>query len=98
LRSHPTQTARNPPTSKGLTLNRASEPKSAKLHGTVAVSALADGYGFIEPDDGSGQLLVRSASIDSDFQLGVGEAVEYLLANGSFAIEAVDVRVLPISS
>jgi cold shock CspA family protein len=81
-----------------MQLNRMAEPKSVKLHGTVAVSALTDGYGFIEPDDGSGQLLVRSASIDSEFQLPVGEVVEYLLGTGSFAIEAVDVRVPTVSS
>jgi cold shock CspA family protein len=80
-----------------VNVNRASEPKPVgKLHGTIAVAALADGYGFIEPDDGSGQLLVRLSSIDSDSQLRVGEAVDYVLASGSFAIEAVDVRALPV--
>jgi cold shock CspA family protein len=75
-------------------LNRTAEPKPAgKLHGTVAVSALADGFGFIEPDGGGGQLLVRLSSIDRD--LRVGEAVEYVVAAGSFAVEAVDVRALP---
>jgi cold shock CspA family protein len=78
-------------------LHRASEPKPVgKLRGTIAVSALADGYGFIEPDDGSGQLLVRLSSIDSDAQHRVGEAVDYVLASGSFAVEAVDVRALPV--
>jgi cold shock CspA family protein len=57
---------------------------------------LADGYGFIEPDHGGGQLLVRLDSIDSDLQLRVGEAVEYALAAGSFAVEAVDVCPLPV--
>lgn len=77
-------------------MNRAAEPKPAgKLHGTIAVSALTDGYGFIEPDGGGGQLLVRLSSIDCDLHLRVGEAVEYALAAGSFAVEAVDVRAVP---
>jgi cold shock CspA family protein len=67
-----------------------------RLHGTIAVSALADGFGFIEPHNGGGQLLVRRKSISSDLQLRVGEAVEYVLASGSFAIEAVDVRALRV--
>jgi hypothetical protein len=40
-------------------------------------------------------VLVRLDSIDSGFQLRVGEAVEYVLAAGSFALEAVDVCPLP---
>ena len=65
-----------------------------KLHGTIAVSTLADGYGFIDPDQGGGQLLVRLDNIDSDLQLPVGEAVEYVLGAGSFAVEAVEVSPL----
>jgi cold shock CspA family protein len=69
------------------------EPRPAgTFHGTLAVSALADGYGFIQPDDGGGQLLVRLGSIDAGCRLRVGEAVEYMLAAGSFAVEAVGVR------
>jgi len=35
------------------------------LRGTIAVSAELDGFGFIEPDRGGGQLLVRSSSIEA---------------------------------
>lgn len=80
-------------------MNPALDPRPVtKRHGTVAVSALTNGYGFIEPDDGSGELLVRLSSIDSDVPPRVGEGVEYQLAAGSFAIEAVDVRALPVSA
>ena len=77
-------------------MNRATESNPAgRLHGTIAVSAPAEGYGFIEPDGGGGQLLVRRSSITSDLQLRVGAAVEYVLGAGSFAIEAVDVCARP---
>lgn len=53
-----------------------------------------DGYGFIEPARGGGQVLVRLSSIDSDVRLRVGERVSYLLSAGSFALEAVAVTPL----
>jgi cold shock CspA family protein len=62
-----------------------------ELRGTIAVSVQAHGYGFIEPDTGGGQLLVRRSSIDSDRQLRVGDPVRYALATGPFALEAVGV-------
>jgi cold shock CspA family protein len=72
-----------------------SDPKPVgKLLGTIAVSALADGYGFIEPDGGGGQILVRLSSIDSNVRLRVGEYVRYELAAGSFAVEAVAVTAV----
>jgi cold shock CspA family protein len=73
-------------------LAQTSDPRPVgKLLGTIAVSALADGYGFIQPDGGGGQVLVRSESIDSSVRLRVGDNVRYELAAGSFAVEAVAV-------
>jgi cold shock CspA family protein len=63
------------------------------FRGTVAASAEA-GFGFIEPDDGGGQLLVRARSIHTDRELCVGDVVGFRLARGSFALEAVDVSLL----
>jgi cold shock CspA family protein len=62
------------------------------LRGTIAVSAELDGFGFIEPDRGGGQLLVRSSSIEAGLRLRVGEPVRYVLAGGTFALEAVAVK------
>jgi cold shock CspA family protein len=59
--------------------------------GTLAVSAQPDGYGFIEPAAGGGQLLVRRDSIESG-ELRVGDVVQYAILSGSFAVEAVSVR------
>ena len=73
-------------------LGRVSELRpTALFRGTLAVAAEAGGYGFIEPDGGGGQLLVRIGNIDSDRGLRVGDAVRYALAAGSFAVEAVAV-------
>ena len=60
-------------------------------HGTLAVSAEPDGYGFIDPAGGGGQLLVRQGSIEG-VGLSVGDAVQYSVSYGSFAVEAVSVR------
>jgi cold shock CspA family protein len=73
-------------------------PKSTstgEFCGTIAVVAGTDGYGFIEPARGGGQVLVRLSSIDSDVRLRVGERVSYTLSVGSFALEAVAVAPLP---
>jgi cold shock CspA family protein len=68
------------------------ERTTARLHsGTLAVSAEPDGYGFIEPAAGGGQLLVRKASIAGE--LRVGDVVQYAVSWGSFALEAVSVRL-----
>ena len=67
---------------------------TGELRGTIAVVAGADGYGFIEPARGGGQVLVRLSSIDSDVRLRVGESVSYTLSAGSFALEAVTVTAL----
>jgi cold shock CspA family protein len=67
---------------------------TGELCGTIAVVAGADGYGFIEPARGGGQVLVRLSSIDSDVRLRVGEQVSYTLSAGSFALEAVAVSRL----
>ena len=66
-------------------------PALGVLRGTIAVTADLDGFGFIDPDRGGGQLLVRSSSIESGLRLRVGEPVRYVLAGGSFALEAVAV-------
>jgi cold shock CspA family protein len=66
--------------------------KVADLHrGTLAVSAEPDGYGFIEPAAGGGQLLVRQDSIEAA-DLCVGDVVQYSVSSGSFAVEAVSVQ------
>ena len=67
---------------------------AAQFHGTLAVTADTNGYGFIEPDRGGGQLLVRVGNIQTDLRLRVGDAVRYALAGGSFALEAVAVSPL----
>jgi len=66
------------------------------LRGTIVVSPEPDGYGFVEPDCGGGQVLFRGSSIESGLRLRVGEAVRYALADGSFALEAVGVTLLEI--
>jgi cold shock CspA family protein len=63
--------------------------------GTVASCASVGGYGFIEPADGGGELLVRARNIEPGLPLRVGEEVLYSPAAGSFASEAVDVRRAP---
>jgi cold shock CspA family protein len=81
-------------TAKDLIMNR-NEQKVARAHrGTLAVSAEPDGYGFIEPAAGGGQLLVRQDSIEDD-ELRVGDVVQYAVSTGSFAVEAVSVRLRP---
>jgi cold shock CspA family protein len=64
---------------------------TGELCGTIAVVAGANGYGFIDPARGGGQVLVRLSSIDDDVRLRVGEPVSYTLSAGSFALEAVAV-------
>ena len=66
-----------------------SDRGAAMFRGMVVVSPETDGYGFVEPDCGGGQVLFRSSSVRSGIRLQVGEAVRYALANGSFALEAV---------
>jgi cold shock CspA family protein len=67
------------------------------LHrGTIAIAPLLGGYGFIDPDHGGGQLLFRGESSPGDLQLQIGEAVQYAVTAGSFAVEAVGVRRLSI--
>jgi cold shock CspA family protein len=71
---------------------RSAEQEVAPLHqGTLAVSAEPDGYGFIEPAAGGGQLLVRQDSIEGA-ELCVGDVVQYAVSSGSFAVEAISVR------
>jgi cold shock CspA family protein len=69
-------------------------PTAAELCGTIAVVGGADGYGFIDPARGGGQVLVRISNIDSGVRLRVGEQVSYALSAGTFAIEAVSVTSL----
>jgi cold shock CspA family protein len=81
-----------PRTRRGPILPRATDRHAAgALRGTIAVSAELDGFGFIEPDRGGGQLLVRSSSIEAGLRLRIGEPVRYVLAGGTFALEAVAV-------
>jgi cold shock CspA family protein len=61
------------------------------FRGRVVVSPDADGYGFVEPDRGGGEVLFRDRSVVSGFRLRVGESVRFALADGSFALEAVAV-------
>ena len=70
---------------------RRSEPAGRRHRGTLAVSAKGDGYGFIEPAAGGGQLLVRQDNIEAA-ELRVGDVVQYAISSGSFAVEAVSVR------
>ena len=58
----------------------------------VVVSPEADGFGFVQPDGGGGEVLFRDSSVKSQTRLHVGESVRYALANGSFALEAIDLR------
>jgi cold shock CspA family protein len=64
------------------------------FRGRIAVKAGSDGYGFVEPDCGGGQVLFRDSSVTSGLRLRVGETVGYALADGSFALEAVAVTLL----
>jgi cold shock CspA family protein len=57
----------------------------------VVVSPGADGYGFVEPERGGGEVLFRGSSVACGFRLRVGESIRYALADGSFALEAVAV-------
>jgi cold shock CspA family protein len=61
--------------------------------GRIAVGPGSDGYGFVEPDCGGGQLLFRGSSVAAGFRLRVGQRVRYALAEGSFALEAVAVTL-----
>ncbi len=61
------------------------------LRGVVVVSPGTDGYGFVEPDCGGGEVLFRSSSVSSGIDLQVGASVRFALAHGSFALEAVAV-------
>ena len=65
-------------------------------YGTVAFPAPVNGFGFIEPDDGGGQLLVRLDNVEAARQLRVGDAVVYTLAVGSFCNEAIAVRFVEV--
>ena len=58
----------------------------------VVLTPEADGFGFVEPDGGGGEVLFRGSSVKSETRLQVGESVRYALARGSFALEAVDLR------
>jgi cold shock CspA family protein len=72
--------------------------RAAVFRGRVAVSPGTDGYGFIEPDCGGGELLFRDSNMPRGFRLRVGESIRYALADGSFALEAVDVQALPVTT
>jgi cold shock CspA family protein len=61
--------------------------------GRIAVGPGSDGYGFLEPDRGSGQILFRGSSVASGFRPRVGQRVRYALAEGSFSLEAVAVTL-----
>jgi cold shock CspA family protein len=63
----------------------------ALFHGRIVVSPGADGYGFVEPERGGGEVLFRGSNVARGFRLRVGESVRYALADGSFALEAVAV-------
>jgi cold shock CspA family protein len=62
--------------------------------GVVSQAVTEAGYGFIEPDDRGGQLLMRASEIDRERPLVVGEPVEYALEAGSLGVEAVFVKPL----
>ena len=62
-----------------------------RRRGTVASTAPPDGFGFIEPDDAGGQLLVRAGNIEAARPLRPGDAVLYRVAAGTFCVEAIDV-------
>lgn len=70
---------------------------AARRRGTLTASA-AGGYGFVAPDDGGGELLVRGCNIETERELRAGETVLYSLAAGSFALEAVGVRLAPVDA
>jgi cold shock CspA family protein len=70
------------------------EPLLVVLRGKVVVSAESDGYGFVEPELGGGQVLFRQDSVESGCRPRVGEVVDYVLADGSFALEAVGVTLV----
>jgi cold shock CspA family protein len=61
--------------------------------GRIALGPGPDGYGFVEPDRGGGQILFRVSSDTPGARLRVGQRVRYSLAEGSFALEAVAVTL-----
>jgi CspA family cold shock protein len=65
------------------------------MNGTVT-SFSADGFGFIAPDRGGGELWVRARSVvgDPPRELREGERVQFELDYGSMGLEAIDVRPL----
>ena len=89
LLERPPQT--RPWTKKESTVTRAPEGCAAVLRGWIAVSPGADGYGFVEPERGGGQVLFRGSNVVSGSRLLAGESVQYALAGGSFSLEAVAV-------
>jgi cold shock CspA family protein len=78
---------------EGDVLTSAPERPATVACGRIAVSPGPDGYGFVDPDLGGGQILFRGSSEGSGFRLRVGQRVRYSLAEGSFALEAVSVTL-----
>jgi len=78
----------SPPTDLAL------QRPGSQRQGTVALPALTNGFGFIDPDDGGRQVLMRASRIDGNRALCAGDAVLYWLGTGTLGLEAVQVRLL----
>lgn len=68
----------------------------ARLTGTVKWFAEKKGYGFIQRDDGEGDLFVHYSELEGKGyrSLQEGQRVEFEIANGKKGLKAVQVVVL----
>ena len=68
---------------------------TTRLTGTVKFFDRLKGWGFIEPDDGSGEVFVHYTGIDGDGYRNIydGDLVSYILVDRGKGPQAQSVRV-----
>ncbi len=79
---------------------QSTQTATTRLTGTVKFFDRLKGWGFIEPDDGSGEVFVHYTGIDGDGYRNIydGDLVSYVLVDRGRGPQAQSVRVRGASS
>ncbi len=74
---------------------QSTQAATTRLTGTVKFFDRLKGWGFIEPDDGSGEVFVHYTGIDGDGYRNIydGDLVSYILVDRGKGPQAQSVRV-----
>ncbi len=74
---------------------QSTQTATTRLTGTVKFFDRLKGWGFIEPDDGSGEVFVHYTGIDGDGYRNIydGDLVSYILVDRGKGPQAQSVRV-----